>query len=53
MGKGCIHYCVDNGEEGCALELQSELIYQPDVNLVRGQRLSRFGKTFPKAPLLK
>ena len=31
MGKGCMHCCVDNDEEGCALELRNKLIDQSDV----------------------
>ena len=40
MGKGCIHCCVDNGEEGCALKLQIKLIDQPNVKYgIRGSHV--------------
>lgn len=40
MGKDCIRCCGDNGEEGCALELHSKLIDQPDVKyVIRGSHV--------------
>lgn len=51
MEKGCKHCCVDNDEEGCALELQSKLIDQRKESM--GSEALTFWKNISKGSIVE